>query len=140
MVDEEEVSEIQAASPLTTLPPELLMKILSYLSTYGRNFAIHFFGHLCQKVRPFQSKMYFFVKRSSFFAQLSKTIVAKSTLDLLRNVALVSKQFHKYTQVSISLILYTQLSCTQVALRRFSLLTFWMCNFLAKEYQRISCK
>ena len=39
-----------------------------------------------------------FVNRSSFFVQLPKTGVVKSTIDLLRNVALVSRQFHKYTQ------------------------------------------
>jgi len=64
-VDEEEVSESQA---LTNLPPELLMKILSYLSTYGRNSP--FWTPMSKKLDRFNHK-YFFVKRSSFFGAVA---------------------------------------------------------------------
>ena len=61
VVDEEEVSESQVVSGLTNFPPELLTKILSYLSTYGYNFTIDPFGYtFAQKDRPFQSKKMLF--------------------------------------------------------------------------------
>ena len=54
------VDESQVVSGLTNFPPELLMKILSYLSTYGYNFTIDPFGYtFAQKDRPFQSKKMF---------------------------------------------------------------------------------
>jgi len=39
-----------------------------------------------------------------------------------------------YMKVSISSTFYTQIFCTKVLCRSFSLITVLLCNFLAKEY------